>query len=146
MTEVSKIAGDSLGYFAGLLEIHLKNVKALCAAQRKLLDDLGEWQARIPRQFSRLSQRLLEKPLASSETSDMPALIIDAIKDSINASQENSGLLTEILKDNQVALQTRMNKALDELRTLIAQAIPSAMPPTRPPEQAAPEKQTPSSA
>jgi hypothetical protein len=143
MTEVSKKAADSLGYFNGLLEIHLKNVDALCAAQQKLFDGLGKWQARIPRQFSRLSQRLLNNPLESSEAQDMRALMrdrIDVIKDSINVSQENSALLTEILADSQVALQTRMSAALDELDTVISQAVPeiSALSYTRPPEQQTP--------
>jgi hypothetical protein len=127
MAEVSKKAGDSFSYFSDLLEIHVKNVNAFCAAQQKLLDGLSNivaWQEDLG---SQLSRRLFNSPLASSGSSHPRASIwdqIDAINNSIEDCQENSNALTEIMMKSSAGvaqvLKERMKAALVELKSVVS--------------------------
>jgi hypothetical protein len=127
MTEVSNKAGNILNYFDDLLNIHLKNVNALCAAQKKQLDGLSDivaWQVDLA---SQLSRKLFNSPLVSSGSSHPVASIwdqIDVINNSIEDCQENSNALTEIMMKSSAGvaqvLKERMKAALVELKSVVS--------------------------
>jgi hypothetical protein len=124
-----------LGKTSDLLAIQLRNMQAFSTAQQKMLEGLSmliKQQADI---VQVLVRRSFDNPQATASPSDMRGLFgawIDGLKQSIMETQANSNVLSEIVTRSagEVAstLQARMMAALDELKTLVEQAIPGKPP------------------
>jgi hypothetical protein len=124
-----------LGRASDLLGIQLRNMQAFSTAQQKMLEGLSmliKQQAEI---MQVLVRRSFGNTLATSSPSDMRGLVgvfIDELKQSIMETQANSNALSEVMMRSvgevTSTLQARALAALDELKTLGEQVIPTKLP------------------
>lgn len=124
-----------IGYMFGLVGIQMRNMQAFSTAQQKMLEGLSMLAKQQAEIMQNLVRRSFGNTQATSYPLDMRGLIgtrIDELKLSIMETQANSNVLSEIMMRSvgEVAstLQARMMAALDELKTLVEQAVPDELP------------------
>ena len=131
MAEVSQSVIDGSKFLTDLSGIQMRNIGALWTAQQKMLEGLEMLGRQQTSMIDQALRRIANAPQAALPPSDLRVGIgdrIDAIKTAIVEQQANFNITSEMVARSSAevgnVLQARLMAGLDELKTVLSDAVP----------------------
>jgi ElaB/YqjD/DUF883 family membrane-anchored ribosome-binding protein len=133
MVDPSQCVDGRYSFVANLIQIQIRNWKAIQQAQQKMLEGMGSFaKSQTEIVGGTLSRSVSEPPNVTSwDVRAVASHQIESLKTTLQENQANSNILFEIAtrSSGEVAtiLQSRMMAALDEFKAALENFIPEQM-------------------